>query len=65
MIKLVDIEPFEQFISESFPEGVTSRELRLSMDEAGYLKKKFPNAVLEEFSPGHYADGKVWFHVRL
>ncbi|MBW5448874.1 hypothetical protein GE107_22805 [Cohnella sp. CFH 77786] len=60
-----EAERLERFLAESFPDGVVCRELRLAAEEVRGIKRVFPNAVLEAFSESRYADGKVWYRVRI
>lgn len=60
-----ELESFEQFLSESFAEGVRFRELRLSADELKYVITKYPCARLQQAVTKEYADGKVWVGVTL
>jgi len=65
MITATEMKQFDRFLAESFPEGVNSRELRLSPEEAEYLRSKHPQATLEPMAQTSYEDGKTWFLVRL
>ena len=58
-------DQLEQFITESFPEGVTRRELRLSTQEMAYLRERFPRTQFKAFTGNEYTDNKTWFEVQL
>lgn len=59
------VEEFEFFLWECFKEGAHLKELRLSDEEAEYLKDKYPSAVLSKMSDCECSDGKVWYKVAL
>ena len=44
---MIDFEYLEHFFRESFPEGCSKREFRLSIEEREYLQKKYPTAIFE------------------
>ena len=55
-------EAFDEFLWESFRNGGTLRELRLSAEELLYLKARYP---LESFTPlGEEVEGKCWYLIR-
>ncbi|CDQ18589.1 hypothetical protein SAMN05192559_101798 [Halobacillus karajensis] len=56
---------FEQFLSDSFREGISFRELRLSEKELTHLKTHFPSAVIRRTSEVHDAYRKSWYEVCL
>jgi hypothetical protein len=60
-----EIRKFEEFLSESFEEGFTSRELRLSEEEREYIKSIYPKATIREIAATEYSDGRMWFEVEL
>ena len=60
-----EAKKFEEFLSESFREGVRFRELRLSNDEIEYLRKTYPKISLKKICTTEYTDGKCWYEVRL
>lgn len=64
MLKL-NIEYFNIFLEESFPNGLYTRELRLSLTEVNYLKEKYPGASLNKMDGADSPDGKCWYEVRL
>jgi hypothetical protein len=55
---------FEEFLQESFEDGITLRELRLSLGELGYVKEKFPGAAIVQVSTEDL-DGKAWYEINL
>lgn len=56
---------FEQFLSESFKEGIYFRELRLSEREVIRLKSHFPLAKVRRTSEVNDAYCKSWYEVNL
>lgn len=56
---------FEQFLSESFMEGIYFRELRLSEREVIRLKSHFPLAKVRRTSEVNDAYSKAWYEVNL
>lgn len=64
MIKL-NVDYFSLFLAESFPDGVFTRELRLSIVEVEYLQQVYPNASLIKMDDSIDSDGKRWYEVRL
>ncbi len=53
----------ERFFCDSFPEGRTQRELRLSMEEQRYLQDKYPHVA---WTPqGDPVSGKIWYQAVL
>ncbi len=54
---------FEEFLWDSFREGGTVRELRLSQDELSYLKGRYPIASCQEAGASH--EGKAWYQITL
>ncbi len=55
---------FEWFLKESFENGISTRELRLSDDELQYLKELMPNADIREMPDSYCSDGKRWYEVK-
>ena len=55
---------FEEFLWESFCDGQTVRELRLSQDELSYLKGRYPMTSYSANSP-EQGDGKTWYLITL
>jgi len=53
------------FLKESFRDGVTYRELRLSTEEIDYLRKLFPKAEIKEMRNMKCSDEKVWVEVKI
>lgn len=53
----------EHFFRESFLEGQTRRELRLSQEEQRYLQDKYPRVVWQ--SQSEPVGEKTWFQVTL
>lgn len=58
-------EAFEMFLQESFALEKTYRELRLSVDEVGYIRNKYPGASITRTSSKEDLDGKVWYEINL
>jgi hypothetical protein len=58
-------DTFEDFLIESFRDGVSRRELRLSAEELAYVKVKYPLATIEDLSSDVSKDGKSWYEVVL
>ncbi|GEN53264.1 hypothetical protein [Halobacillus faecis] len=56
---------FEQFLSESFKEGISFRELRLSEKEVSHLKSHYPAAIIRRTSEVNDALKKSWYEVHL
>jgi hypothetical protein len=61
----LDIEYFNRFLAESFPDGVSVRELRLSSAEVDYLQENYSFASLYKMDGADDPDGKCWYEVRL
>ncbi|OLS41288.1 hypothetical protein [Bacillus sp. MRMR6] len=56
---------FEDFLQESFEDGIKLRELRLSSEELLYVKEKFPGAVIKSASTQEDLDRKAWYEINL
>lgn len=56
-------DKFEQFLAESFHEGVSFRELRLSPSEVRKLTHFFPKATITKISEDSYS--KAWYEVNI
>lgn len=56
---------FEQFLSDSFKEGISFRELRLSEKEVSHLKSHYPSAIIKRTSEVNDALKKSWYEVHL
>jgi hypothetical protein len=56
---------FEEFLNESFRDGISCRELRLSAEELAYVKVKYPLATIKGLPSDVSADGKSWYEVSL
>jgi len=56
---------FQDFLQESFAEGILVRELRLSAEEIAIVKEIYPQARITEMPGGSCSDGKVWVKVCL
>jgi hypothetical protein len=61
---LPEVQKFEEFLLESFGDGVYFRELRLSNEEIEYLKNKYPRASLKKCQTTECPDGKFWCEVQ-
>jgi hypothetical protein len=55
---------FEEFLWDSFCDGQTKRELRLSQDELSYLQGRYPLASSSARSQKQ-SDGKTWYLITL
>ncbi|USK55428.1 hypothetical protein LIS82_02420 [Cytobacillus solani] len=64
-MKLNEVERFEEFLSESFGDGVHIRELRLSNEETEYIKKTYPKAIFNKSFQKETLDEKNWYKVTL
>ena len=64
-MKTEETEKFEEFLAESFRDGVHIRELRLSGEETEYIKRIYPKATLDKNQPIEAQDGKAWYKVML
>jgi hypothetical protein len=58
-------EKFAEFLSESFRDGVSFRELRLSVEEVDFLKRRYPKASVKKSPARHYSEEKSWYEVNL
>lgn len=54
---------FDEFLLESFKDGRTIRELRLSEEEANYIKVKIPKAQFKKISERINQSSKEWYEV--
>jgi hypothetical protein len=59
------LQAIEEFLVQSFGEGIFSRELRLSKEEAGFVQKKYPMAKLKKHTATEAPDGKCWYEIQL
>lgn len=64
-MKAEEVKKIEEFLQESFEDGIVFRELRLSIEEISYLRKEYPRFNLNEMHDIECSDGKVWMEVRL
>jgi hypothetical protein len=64
-MRLGKVEKFEEFLEESFGEGVYSRELRLSKEEMEYVRVKYPKARMSKCLTTESTDGKCWVDINL
>jgi len=60
-----EMEKFETFLAESFSDGVSFRELRLSDEEVDYLLRRYPNASVLKSTALESEDNKAWYEVNL
>lgn len=60
---LTNKEQFEEFLLESFQDGRSVRELRLSDEEANYIKIKIPRAKFTELEDSDLRSVKRWYKV--
>ncbi|MGZ4161497.1 MAG: hypothetical protein ACXVNF_12000 [Neobacillus sp.] len=58
-------ETFEEFLSKSFADGVYSRELRLSKEEARFVQKKYPKASVKRYVTADALNEKSWYEINL
>ncbi|HEX7056832.1 MAG TPA: hypothetical protein VF260_06510 [Bacilli bacterium] len=56
---------FAKFLADSFQDGTSIRELRLSEEEKQFILKTYPRSRVRPFSTDEYADGKTWYQVSL
>ncbi|MGE5404447.1 MAG: hypothetical protein ACM3PP_05865 [Candidatus Saccharibacteria bacterium] len=56
---------FREFLQDSFKDGVSSRELRLSSEELEHLRNMYPKASWKPVAHEELADGKSWFEVTV
>ncbi|GIO26685.1 hypothetical protein [Ornithinibacillus bavariensis] len=56
-------EAFDEFLLESFKDGRSVRELRLSEEEADYIKVKLPKAKFKKLSGTDLHAIKKWYEV--
>lgn len=56
-------QAFDEFLLESFKDGRTVRELRLSEAEANYIKVIIPKAQFRKISERIHASSKDWYVV--
>lgn len=60
-----EIERFEDFLLDTFKDGILFKELRLSNEEIAYIKKKYPKVNLKKCEMIPSRDGKSWWEVAL
>lgn len=58
-------DAFESFFAESFPDGTTFRELRLSIEEVNYIKVNYLNVQVNKKRELEGTDNKHWYNVEL
>jgi hypothetical protein len=56
-------EAFDEFLLESFKDGRSKRELRLSVEEANYIKVKIPKAKFKKIHDNKNTSIKEWYEV--
>lgn len=56
---------FEQFLSDSFRDGVAVRELRLSHEEVQYIKNSYPKAKINPCVQQDDAADRRWYEICL
>ncbi len=56
---------FEQFITDSFRDGIAIRELRLSHEEVEYIKSSYPKASITPCVQQGSDDGRHWYEISL
>ncbi|SHG00995.1 hypothetical protein [Ornithinibacillus halophilus] len=60
---ILNQKEFDEFLFESFKDGRSIRELRLTEDEANYLKWKIPKAKFKKLRECEKASTKNWYEV--
>ncbi|MFD0826697.1 hypothetical protein ACT8ZR_13620 [Neobacillus sp. M.A.Huq-85] len=60
-----EMEKLETFLAESFSDGVSFRELRLSDEEVDYLLRRYPNASVLKSTALESEDNKAWYEVNI
>ncbi|MEN2466295.1 hypothetical protein [Ornithinibacillus sp. FSL M8-0202] len=60
---LSDKEAFDEFLLESFKDGRSVRELRLSEEEANYIRVKIPKAKFRKIAERCNTSAKEWYEV--
>jgi len=58
------MDKFDQFLVDSFHDGIYQRELRLSVEELQYVKAKYPHSIIKNMSSSS-KDEKQWYHIHL
>ncbi|MFS0673335.1 hypothetical protein [Ornithinibacillus sp. 179-J 7C1 HS] len=56
-------EAFDEFLLESFKDGRSIRELRLSQEEANYIKIKIPKVKFRKIQDCLNTSSKEWYEV--
>ncbi len=56
-------DQFENFLRDSFGNGVVVRELRLSDVEVEYMKANYPMASLRKTGEQESTDGRYWYEI--
>lgn len=56
---------FEEFLIDSFRDGASVRELRLSQEEIAFIQERFPNAELELSPQQGSSSERQWYFVDL
>lgn len=62
---LNQLEKFEEFLVNSFGDGMYTRELRLSNEEVEYVQKNYPKLNVKKCFATEASDGKCWYEVSL
>ncbi|CRK82533.1 hypothetical protein [Neobacillus massiliamazoniensis] len=62
---LNQLEKFEEFLVNSFGDGMYTRELRLSNEEVEFVQKKYPKLNVKKCFATEASDGKCWYEVSL
>jgi hypothetical protein len=60
---MLDKNEFDEFLLESFKDGRSVRELRLSEEEANYIKIKIPKVKIKKISEHTNQSSKEWYEV--
>lgn len=56
---------FKDFLLESFSNGISVRELRLSEEEVHYIQNMYPQAEVTKGDVSDSPDGRVWYKIAL
>lgn len=56
-------DEFDKFLLESFKDGRSVRELRLTQEEANYIKLKIPKAKFKKIPDNVNKSPKQWYVV--
>jgi hypothetical protein len=60
---MINKDEFEEFLLESFKDGRSIRELRLSEEEANFIKINVPKAKFKKIQVPLNQSSKEWYEV--